>query len=360
MEIVERLEKAYYGKRVFITGHTGFKGSWLIVLLKYLGANIKGYALPPVNNDLYLNIQESINIESVYDDIRNYESLKKEILEYQPDYLIHLAAQPLVLDGYRDPRYTMDVNVMGTCNVLEALRQMSNTCKTIIVTTDKVYEEDHTIEAYKESDRLSGVDPYSGSKSACELVTKSYIKSYFNESAKSYVGVVRAGNVIGGGDFSENRIVPDIIRSLSMNQAVQVRNPHAVRPWQHVVDPLIGYLLFAARLGHIVDKDFFALNFGPDKAETMNVLDLVKNCLNLWGDGAYETVINESAPKESRFLKLDSIQAKHLLKWQPYFNSAEAISTTMDWYKRVIVDGESPYHVTLSQIQEILTNDSSL
>ncbi|MEQ9298402.1 MAG: CDP-glucose 4,6-dehydratase [Cyclobacteriaceae bacterium] len=360
MGLKESLAEVYSGKRVLITGHTGFKGSWLSTILHNLGSKIKGIALPPEGNSLYNSLSNQVNIHSVYSDIRSFENLKNEIIRFKPDFIFHLAAQPIVLKGYQEPRYTMDVNIMGTCNVLEVVRQLDYQCRVIVVTTDKVYEDTQSNMAYNESDRLGGSDPYSGSKAACELVTISYVKSYFNSPGTSLVGVARAGNVIGGGDYSEDRIIPDIIRALSSNQKILIRNPHSVRPWQHVIDPLLGYLKFGAQLEQTVNKNFMALNFGPDKAKTINVLELAKTCIDIWGSGKYEIINDTQAPKESDYLQLDSSHARRLLKWQPLLNSNDALSCTIDWYKRTIINNQSPYQVTLSQIEELSKDPISI
>ncbi len=354
--MIEKLAQIYSGKKVLITGHTGFKGSWLAMMLQRLGSELKGIALPPENDALYESIGRQLEIDSVYCDIRSFDQLKKEVLNFEPHYIFHLAAQPIVLRGYNEPRYTMDVNIMGTCNVLEIVRQLSYQCKVIVVTTDKVYEDTHSNKTYKERDRIGGSDPYSGSKAACELVTSSYVKSYFNHAESSLVGVARAGNVIGGGDYSEDRIVPDIICALRTKQKVLIRNPYAVRPWQHVIDPLYGYLLFAAQLEDTVDKSSFAFNFGPDPSETIVVEDLVKACIGQWGEGTYEIMRGDGEYKESNFLKLDSSSAHSDLNWRPTLNSRDAITHTIDWYKNVHLKSRSPYQTTAEQIESFGKN----
>jgi len=249
----EDLHKKYSGKKVFVTGHTGFKGSWLIKILYQYGSNIKGYALEPkTTNDIYHIINGDNICESVISDIREKEKLRKELLDFQPDFIFHLAAQPLVSLSFQNPVETIETNVNGTVNLLDAIRDLDNKCSIVIITTDKVYENQNWYHPYRENDRLGGYDPYSASKAAIEILIRSYRNSFFNineiNKHKKAIAVARAGNVIGGGDWSENRIIPDIIRAFQNNEPVKLRNPNFIRPWQHVLDALNGYLMLGSLL----------------------------------------------------------------------------------------------------------------
>ncbi len=286
--LVMQLAKYYHNKKVFITGHTGFKGSWLCALLYNLNAEIKGYALEPEYIDgLYRTLQPSINIQSVIADIRDKQRLQKEIEYFQPDYIFHLAAQPLVRRSYQVPAETFDVNVTGTANVLEAVISLKKKCTVVVITTDKVYnkKEDNSI-LYKEEDALGGYDPYSASKACAELVISSFGNSFFNiknfhQHQKAIVSA-RAGNVIGGGDWNKDRIIPDIIRSLKNNQTIDVRNPNAIRPWQHVLEPLVGYLLLGGMLNDRPLQFSKAYNFGPLAMDHLTVKELVEIAIKTW------------------------------------------------------------------------------
>jgi CDP-glucose 4,6-dehydratase len=324
--------------KVLLTGHTGFKGSWLTAWLHLLGAEIKGYALAPENKyDLYHAINGDQLCSSVIADIRNAERIKEVVLEFEPDFIFHLAAQPLVLASYLNPVYTYEVNVTGTANVLEALRFLKKACVAVMITTDKVYHNDETGRPYKEEDRLGGYDPYSASKAAAEIVIDSYRKSFFNPAEYSdhqkSVSVARAGNVIGGGDWAKDRIIPDIVKALLAQQTIQVRNPIAVRPWQHVMEPLSGYLTLAAKQTEnpVVFAD--AYNFGPHLADNLTVKEIVEEAINVWGTGNYELPDFKNAVHEAGLLKLDITKAKEQLNWHPKCSATLAIDKTLSWYK---------------------------
>ncbi|MDB5115735.1 MAG: CDP-glucose 4,6-dehydratase [Mucilaginibacter sp.] len=339
MEGYKDLSAIYSGKKVFLTGHTGFKGSWLLSWLHILGAEIKGYALAPENiNNLYNSIEGEKISRSVIADIRDRERVKEEILAYQPDFVFHLAAQPLVRQSYQTPLDTFDINVMGTANVLDALRYLEKPCALVIITTDKVYENKEWIYPYREVDNLGGYDPYSASKACSELVVDSYRNSFFNilgyNKHKKAIATARAGNVIGGGDWSQDRIIPDIIRALSSNESIHVRNPLAIRPWQHVLEPLYGYLLLGAQLAEDPTKYSGAYNFGPYTEDTLSVEDLVKIAVDLWGAGNYHKSNAADQPHEAGILKLDINKANKELNWRPKLTSDKAISWTIDWYKQ--------------------------
>jgi CDP-glucose 4,6-dehydratase len=333
------LENIYKNKKVFVTGNTGFKGSWLISWLNLLGADIKGFSLLPENSyDLYNLISGDVICNTVIADIRNKEKVKDELLEFQPDFIFHLAAQPLVIESYNDPIYTFEVNTIGTANVLDALRFLEKPCIAVMITTDKVYHNYETGQAYKEEDRFGGYDPYSASKGAAEIVIDSYKKSFFNPDKynihKKSISVARAGNVIGGGDWSINRIIPDIVKALSTEQVIQVRNPHSIRPWQHVLEPLSGYLTLAAKQNENPILYGDAFNFGPFLTDNLTVQQIVKEAIDRWGYGSYDSPKITNNLHEASLLQLDITKAQNLLGWNPKYGAQEAIIKTIDWYKK--------------------------
>jgi CDP-glucose 4,6-dehydratase len=333
------LQQTYSGKKVFVTGHTGFKGAWLITWLNLLGAQVKGYALQPEYDECLFNLMHSsLNFENVIDDIRNRERLNKEILDFQPDYIFHLAAQPLVRRSYRIPAETFEVNAVGTANVLEAVRSINKKCTVIIITTDKVYENREQDVLYNENDILGGYDPYSSSKACTELVVSSFRNSFFNiekiDQHQIAIASVRAGNVIGGGDFSEDRIIPDIVRALQSQKVIEVRNPNAIRPWQHVLEPLGGYMLLGGLLNENPVKFSGAYNFGPNPPDHLSVKELVELSINTWGNGEWKDTSDSNQPHEAGFLKLDITKAKEALGWQPKLDATSAIGWTIEWYKQ--------------------------
>jgi CDP-glucose 4,6-dehydratase len=349
MEKVE-LNNFYKNKKVFVTGHTGFKGVWLLCWLQQLGAVVKGYALN-ADTSFFNTIKKQLQFEDIVADIRDKEQLAKEIENFQPDIIFHLAAQALVRESYKMPSETFDVNAIGTANVLEAVISLSKKCTVIIITTDKVYENKEIDYHYKEEDVLGGYDPYSASKAAAEIVVSSFRNSFFNASKynlhQKKVVSVRAGNVIGGGDFSKDRIVPDIIKALKSNTEIEVRNPNAVRPWQHVLEPLGGYLE-VAKLAHensITVSN--AYNFGPFLDDHLPVKDLVDTAIACWGSGTWKNVHNENEPHEAGLLKLDISKAQKELNWQPKLNSQQAIDWTINWYRE-----ENSFEYTLEQIKK--------
>lgn len=337
--MLNRLSSYYKGKKIFVTGHTGFKGGWLLGCLHFLEAKIKGYALAPESRNGVFDLIQPITIsESIIADIRDKERLKKEIESFQPDYIFHLAAQPLVRRSYEIPAETFEVNVVGTANVLEAVTRLQKKCTVIVITTDKVYENKEKNVLYRENDVLGGYDPYSASKACTELTTSSFSNSFFNpkkhEAHKKAVATVRAGNVIGGGDWNTDRIVPDIIRSLQQKKLVEVRNPKSIRPWQHVLEPISGYLLLAGLLNEKPKKYSKAYNFGPLPKDHLTVKQLVKSALKNWGSGEWKDVSVPGQLHEAGLLKLDISRAKKELGWKPKLNSEEAVAWTMDWYKQ--------------------------
>jgi CDP-glucose 4,6-dehydratase len=334
----EYLQKKFLGKKVFITGHTGFKGSWLLLWLHLLGAKTKGYALLPENpDDFYNKIAGKIKHESIIADIRNRKKLQEEINSFQPDYIFHLAAQPLVRKSYKSPSETFEINVVGTANLLESIISLQKTCTAIIITTDKVYQNLERNKAYEETDTLGGYDPYSASKACAEMVTSSFRQSYFlNEDDKIYqkkIATARAGNVIGGGDWNTDRIIPDIIRHLKKDLPIPVRNPTSIRPWQYVLEPLYGYLLLAEALNIEEDKIHNSYNFGPEENDHLTVKELVEIAIENWGQGSWIDQSDNNNVHEAGILKLDIKLAKKELKWFPKMNSKEAVRFTIDWYK---------------------------
>lgn len=332
----------YNKKRVFITGHTGFKGSWLTLLLKELGAEIKGYALPPeYKNGLFNEISGSLKSgEGILADIRDKEQLRKEIQSFQPDYIFHLAAQSLVRRSYQIPAETFEINVSGTANLLECSNNLKKKCTIIVVTTDKVYENKELDILYKEEDTLGGYDPYSASKACAELVVSAFRNSFFNpldyEKHQKAIASARAGNVIGGGDWNTNRIIPDIIRSLMKNEPIVVRNPNAVRPWQHVLEPLTGYLLLGGLLDQNHQKYSAAYNFGPHPGDHLTVSALVQKTIDIWGSGRWNdaSANMKDEPHEAHLLKLDITRSQKALQWKPKLDASTAIQWTIDWYKQ--------------------------
>lgn len=328
----------YAGKTVLVTGHTGFKGAWLSLWLKRLGAKVVGYALqPPTEPSLFEAAHLEDELTHIVGDVRDLESLNRVLQEYQPDIVFHLAAQPLVRLSYREPVETFEVNVLGTVNLLEAVRQTPSVRACIIVTSDKCYENREWVYAYRENDAMGGYDPYSSSKGCAELVTAAYRNSFFHpkeyDQHRVSVASVRAGNVIGGGDWAEDRIVPDCIRALMAGETVQVRNPGAIRPWQHVLEPLSGYLWLGAKM--VTDQLRYAegWNFGPQGTSNVTVREVVERIISEWGEGAWHGPSGASEqPHEAHFLKLDITKATNLLGWQPVYDVEETFKTVVNWY----------------------------
>lgn len=327
-----KINEFYKGKRVLITGHTGFKGSWLCKSLLELGAEVFGYSLePPTNPNLYSILDLDKEVHSHIADIRDYDTFSSVIKESKPDIVIHMAAQPLVSTGYSNPRETYESNVMGTVNMLEAVRHCDSVKSIVNVTTDKVYRNNEWAWGYREDDYLDGYDPYSNSKSCSELVTSSYFKSFFK--GKIAVSTARAGNVIGGGDFTDPRIIPDCVRAAISGNQMILRNPNSTRPYQHVLEPVFAYLLIAARQYN----DFSysdSYNVGPSDEGCVNNETLVGLFGKYWGPGfSYEVHQNENAPHEANYLKLDCSKIQTVLNWKPNWNIDEAVKRTVEWTK---------------------------
>ncbi len=355
MGIETVLKKKYSGKKILITGHTGFKGSWLISALNFLGAEIRGYSLHPDKDSLFNLMHCDKVCQSVFADIRAQEKLEYEITQFQPDFIFHLAAQSLVRPSYSDPAYTFEVNSMGTVNVLNSIRKLTKPCVVIVVTTDKVYENREINYSYQENDSLGGYDPYSASKACAEIIASSFRRSFFNaenyNEHKKSVATARAGNVIGGGDWAKDRIIPDLINSLTQKKAVKIRNPGSIRPWQHVLDGLSGYLLLGAKIAGDPVRYSEAWNLGPKDNDTLTVLELVGHAIKMWGTGKYECVNTDDQPHEASLLKLDSTKAMKHLGWVPKYDSRTGIMLTIEWYRKVLVEKISPADITLTQIK---------
>jgi len=326
------IPEIYKGKRVFVTGHTGFKGSWLCKILSLLGAKVTGFALSPnTNPNLYETANIDKDVKSVIGDIRDYDALKKAFEECQPEMVFHLAAQPIVRESYLDPRYTYETNVIGTVNILECIRT-SNCVKSFInVTTDKVYENKEWVWGYREDETLDGYDPYSNSKSCSELVTHSYKKSFF-DGKDIGISTARAGNVIGGGDFAKDRIIPDCVRSALSGEDIIVRNPYSIRPYQHVLEPLYAYLMIVAK--QYEDKNCQGYyNVGPDECDCYSTGKLVDVFTKCWGDIKWKNVSETNAPHEANFLKLDCSKLKFTFGWKPKWNVEKAVEKVVEWTK---------------------------
>ena len=327
-------DNIFKNKVVLVTGDTGFKGSWLSIWLKELGSNVIGYSLKPkTENDNYVICGLENKIIHIDADLRDYKYLKSVFDKYKPDFVFHLAAQSLVLEGYRDPLETYSTNIMGTINVLEAIRYTESVTGAVIITTDKCYENKEWIYGYRENDRLGGKDPYSSSKAACEIVIKSYLESFFNKDGTANIASARAGNVIGGGDWAENRIVPDCIRYLQKREPIIVRNPYATRPWQHVLEPLSGYLKLGSML-YNNGKDFSgSWNFGPSAKNMVTVKELVEEVINQWGEGEINIKNNPNQYSEAHLLHLDISKAINKLKWKPRLTFKESVKYSVDEFK---------------------------
>lgn len=338
MVTLTHLTKYFRGKKIFFTGHTGFKGSWLLQIFSLMGAEVKGFSLAPENeSDLYNLIEgDSLCKSSILHDIRDAVKLRHELLHFEPDFVFHLAAQPLVLESYKEPLYTFEVNTQGTANVLDALKYLQKKCVVVCVTTDKVYENHDGDIAFKESDKLGGHDPYSASKAAAEIIISSYRNSFFNnnnyESHQKSIVSVRAGNVIGGGDFAANRIIPDIVKAIKSNTEIILRHPQATRPWQHVIEPLGAYLLLASKMVDNPVKYNTAYNIGPNNTDILSVESLAKIAIAQTGFEKLVMAENKDKPHEAATLKLDISKVQADTGWQPKYNATKAIEMTMDWY----------------------------
>ena len=332
MENINQLKKFWSKKKVFITGHTGFKGSWLCIILTYLDSTINGYSLKPKKNSLFKKSMISKDLKSnTYADINNIKTLKNKLKRCKPEIVFHLAAQPLVLESYEKPLKTFNTNIMGTLNLLESIRGVKSIKSVVIITTDKVYKISKNNKSYKEIDELGGHDPYSASKVCTEIVVDSYIKSFFkNTGLQNKVSTARAGNVIGGGDFSKYRLIPDIIYAINNNTKLNIRNPNHIRPWQHVLDPLMGYLTLAEKqFKNKINNEKHAWNFGPSRNNFQKVIDIIKHIKK--SEKLKYTLIKNIKFKETNILKLSSLKAKNKLHWVSKWNLSESLAKTLEW-----------------------------
>jgi len=345
----------FTGKRILVTGHTGFKGSWLTLWLTKLSAEVIGYSLePPTKPSLFeiLNLKEKII--HIIGDIRDEEKLKKILKKYKPEIVFHLAAQPLVRVSYKEPKLTYETNVIGTLNLLEAVRETQSVRVVIVVTSDKCYENKEWVYGYRESDPLGGYDPYSSSKACTELLVSSYRNSFFNpenygKTHQVALATVRAGNVIGGGDWQVNRLIPDCVKALSKGESIKIRNPNAIRPWQHVLEPLSGYLLLAQKMWKEPTKYCEAWNFGPFERDIATVKEIVEKVINLWGEGKYE-VERDTRFHEAGLLRLDISKAMMKLGWCPKWDLDIALERTVKWYK-LFYENEDMFTYSIKEIE---------
>ena len=343
----------YRGKRVFLTGHTGFKGSWLAIWLTSLGAKVCGYSLAPNTNPSMFNelkISEKIE-KSLIGDILDSENLEKEMHEFEPDIVFHLAAQPLVRLSYSEPKMTYETNVIGTLNVLEAARKCSSVKAFVNITTDKCYENKEVKRGYREDEPMGGYDMYSSSKGCVEIMSSSFRRSFLQEDGTYAMATARAGNVIGGGDWALDRLIPDCVRSINKGIDIEIRNPIAVRPWQHVLEPLSGYLLLGQKLLEDGKKYADGFNFGPEEASILTVAEVAQKVCEYYGKG--KVFVGEKSPlHEAGLLMLNIEKAEKVLGWTPTFTADEAIKTTIEWYKHFYHKDTDMLEYTMKQIAD--------
>jgi len=346
----------FVGKKIFITGHTGFKGSWLTFLLNEIGAEVLGYALPPTQSDSHFEALGLTHlIQHVEGDVRDAEKLSKVMAQFQPEFVFHLAAQALVRRSYIDPVSTFETNLMGSVNLLEAVRNCASVKSLVYITSDKCYENLEWVWGYRENDRLGGHDPYSASKAAAEIAFSTYARSFFSHRPDLGAATTRAGNVTGGGDWAEDRIVPDCIRAIRDHRVIVLRNPSATRPWQHVLDPLSGYLLLAARLRESPAKYAGAWNFGPSSSEVLTVQKVAQTIIEIFGSGTLSVAPGDGMQHEARLLQLNCDKAHQLLGWYPRWNVEQTLAMTANWYKSVL-GGADVSKVTQEQLQVYFSN----
>jgi CDP-glucose 4,6-dehydratase len=342
------------GKRVFLTGHTGFKGSWLALLLQSVGAEVVGFSLPPPTKpSLFTLARVGEDMQSIEGDVRDLEHLGEALRRNRPEIIIHMAAQALVRRSYSDPVGTYATNVMGTVHLLAAAKQVPETRAVVVVTSDKCYENRAEPQAFRESDPMGGVDPYSSSKGCAELATAAFRHSFFNGGTKhsAAIATARAGNVIGGGDWAEDRLIPDLVRATMAGQVVMIRNPQAVRPWQHVLEPISGYLLLVERLWEDGARFADSWNFGPCDDNAKSVRWMVERAAELWGKDLIWETDASTHPYESPYLNLDSTRARTQLGWQPRWDVDRALLATLTWYKEVCLSAQRARPLLLEQVQ---------
>ena len=347
------LQDFYAGKKILVTGHTGFKGGWLTIWLKLLGAEVVGFALPPETQpNLFNAANVAEGIVSILGDVRDLGAVRDAFTQHSPEIVIHNAAQALVRRSFRDPVGTYATNVMGTVHVLEAARQTSSVRSVVIVTSDKCYENRECARGYKEDDAMGGHDPYSSSKGAAELVTSAYTRSYSNSFNGPAIASARAGNVIGGGDWAEDRLVPDIVRGISAGNPIVIRRPESVRPWQHVLEPLSGYLLLGERLYESGSGFADAWNFGPRVEDSVTAAEVAERVCSAWGKGELQIQPDPGAPHEATYLRLDCAKAAKHLAWRSKLSLDQALEWTINWYRAYYEQASiPPREMTERQIQ---------
>ncbi len=351
---LQLFDNVFHGKRVLITGDTGFKGSWLAIWLLEMGAEVYGYALPPkTEKDNFVTTDLSSRITHENGDIRDLAHFSTFFNKVKPDIAFHLAAQPLVLESYKDPETTFSTNLMGTVNFFEAVRKSESVKAAIIITSDKCYQNNEWVWGYRESDPMGGKDPYSASKGASEIITSSYLSSFFNKNNTPNIASARAGNVIGGGDWADNRIVPDFFSAIIKDETLLIRNPNATRPWQHVLEPLSGYLLLVSKLYTEGKQYSGGWNFGPLGDAHYTVKKLIDEMIIMMGEGQFDYPANQQALHEAMLLKLDISKVIHYLNWRPTLNFKETVAFTVNGYKSDMAKKEV-YNARLDQIKEFV------
>ena len=348
-----QLNKFFKNKRILITGHTGFKGSWLTAWLvkmqaKVTGVSLSNHSIP--SHFSYLNLKNKVDHKLL--DIRDKKKLENIIKKKQPDFIFHLAAQALVTESYKNPRFTFETNTLGTLNILESLRYINKKCVVVIITSDKVYKNFEVEKGYTENDILGGYDPYSASKASAELVIQSYIKSFYSKNKRLRIGIARAGNVLGGGDWSLNRLIPDCVKSWSKNRSVLIRNPSSTRPWQHVLEAVHGYLILATKLKKEEKINGHAFNFGPNTKNVKKVLEVIKLMKKNWKKVRFKIISNKNLYHESKLLKLNSNKALKKLNWKCLLSFEETINMVTSWYRNFYLNGKKKINYTTLQISQ--------
>ena len=345
-----KLKQFYRNKKILITGATGFKGAWLCLWLKIMGAKVYGIGYKPNNNKrLFDQLNLSKKIYFNYVDVRNYKKMNNFILKTKPQIVFHLAAQPIISKSYEKPMHTYEVNSLGTLNLIDIIKKNKFIKSAIFITSDKCYESNHSTVGFKENDKLGGIDPYSGSKACAEIIVNTYYQSYFKDKIKTGIATARAGNVIGGGDWSKDRLVPDSIKFLNKKKIIIIRHPNFNRPWQHVLEPLFGYLILAFKLYKQPKKYSGPWNFGTERNTITSVEQVINKIIFYWGEGKYKK-INKKKFYEQTNLQLNITKAKKELKWKPKLSIDDCISMTVDWYRKVLTNRKTVQQMTKSQI----------
>lgn len=343
--------KFWESKKILVTGHTGFKGGWLCLWLQSLGARVYGISLEPSTNPSLFELAKiSDGMDSYVIDIRDYDKLNERIKKIKPEIVIHMAAQPLVRKSYLDPMETYQTNIMGTVNLLESIRKIDSVRAIVNITTDKCYDNNEWIWSYRESDKLGGFDPYSSSKACSEIITNAFRQSFLNNS-QILVATARAGNVIGGGDWSSDRLIPDILKALSKKETIKIRNPNAIRPWQHVLEPISGYLLLCERLCQDGEKWAEAWNFGPEENQSKSVSWIVDRMCQKWGDNASWILDKNIGNHEAENLRLDISKSKYILNWSPKWHLDQTLDEIINWHKKML-NGDNMKEVILKTIRQ--------